>query len=93
MYKYVWIIMLVSVAVCFIGYSAACLYKSLKETIEYYDEAKKDISIFTIIDDTWTTFSCRHEILCLAWTTIIIVGVIALFVSSLVCYFPVSPAE
>lgn len=93
MFKYLWIIMLVSVAVCFIGYTAVCLYKSLMEAIEYYDEAKKDVNIFTIIDETWTNFSCRHDILYTFWIGIIIVAAIALFVSSLVCYLPLSPAE
>lgn len=93
MYKYVWIIMLVSLAVCFIGYTAVCLYKSLMYIIEYYNDVKKDVSIFTIINDTWGHFSCRHDILYILWISIIIVAVIALFVSSLVCYLPLSPAE
>lgn len=93
MFKYLWIIMLVLIAVCFIGYTAGCLYKSLMEAIEYYDEVKKDVNISTLIDDTWTNFSCRHDILYVLWISIIIVAVIALFISSLVCYLPVSPAE
>ena len=89
MYKYLWIIMLVIVALIFVGYTIYCLY----ESYEYWKNYKQrlieedymrivNFSLSDVAYDFWRD----HTLLCFCWCLFILCVLAALFVDSLLAY-------
>lgn len=94
MFKYLWIVILVSLVGGFVGYTAVCMYKSIMDTIDYYGRhEEKEVNALEFIESAWTDFTSYNDVLCGIWICIIVVTIVLLFITSLLCYLPETPAE
>ena len=72
MFKYLWIVIIALIALCFIWYTAACILKA-------YQFTKDWPSALSYLSD-------KHCFLCSVWFAFMIVSIIALFAVSLCAY-------
>lgn len=87
MFKYLWFIILVIPVICFICYTVNAIRESLKDAIDYAEKVHDSSKgIKWILRETWSNFKYAHENLYLLWITLLILGIVGLFVTSLIVY-------
>ena len=72
MFKYLWIVILALVALCFIWYTAACIIEAYQSTNDWPSALSR--------------LSDEHEWLCNIWFAIVFFGIVVLFIASLCAY-------
>ncbi len=88
MFKYVWIIMLVIVAVIFIGYTIYAIYDSywMAVTVRQATRAERDYGIKQLLSETFEYFWLTHGIVCGVWIVILLSVISGTFLFSLIEY-------
>ena len=72
MFKYLWIVILALIILCFIWYTVDCIIEAYKVTKDWPSALSR--------------FSDKHDWLCGIWFAIIFFGIAALFTGSLCTY-------
>lgn len=84
--KYIWLIILVLVIISFLGYSGYRLWLSIRDMIAYYNEPKRQPSMFDFIVAVFDDFKTCNDFLFGAWVFIIVAIIFVVFVVSLGIY-------
>ena len=86
MFKYVWIIMLVIVAVIFIGYTIYAIYENYCMAVRWATRYEISHDIKWILSETLSNFRYIHYALCGVWIMILLSVIIGTFLFSLIEY-------